>query len=175
MKKRLCTSRHRFAFVAYLGAVYTFYELLRRERIAKTSAHRIAKIFGIRTQKRTHSIRIIIDATSATDPKMRSRWSRALRYAGHERERWDDIQEFWQENHGPAGAAARWSALHQRKRECQVGLAMDDRVPEIPLIVDAPLLEPGQLFAKGGKVFRRPDVAEGNLQVSRKTEPTRDS
>jgi hypothetical protein len=154
-------SRRRFAFVAYLGAVYTFYELLRRKRVAKSSAHRIAKRFGVRTQERTHPIRIIIDATSAaTDAKMKSRWTRALRFAWRQRHQWNDLQEIWREYHGPAGAAARWSALRSRDRNGQVGLDTQDLVPESPSIVDVDRLMPGQMYVRGNRVFRTPDVSD---------------
>jgi hypothetical protein len=64
---------------------------LRRRNQAKPSAKRIAKLFGLRTQNRTHPIRIIIDVTSTGDIKTRSRWSRALRYAWRERKMWRDL------------------------------------------------------------------------------------
>jgi len=153
-------SRRRFAFVAYLGAVYTFYELLRRKRVAKSSAHRIAKRFGIRTQERTHPIRIIIDATSAaTDAKMKSRWTRALRFAWRQRHQWNDLQEIWREYHGPAGAAARWSALRSRLPLGSVETGGKCLVPRIQLLADVEPLKPDELFVKDGRVFRRPDVS----------------
>jgi hypothetical protein len=156
--------RRRFGFYHYLGAVLDCFALLKRRNEAKISTNRIAKLFRIRTQKRTHPIRVIIDATSASDSKTKSRWSRSIRCAWHERTRWTDIQEFWRENHGAVGAAARWSALQRRRRNRQVGPDTQDLVSEVPLIVAVPLVEPGQLFAKGGRVFRRPDVTEGNPQ-----------
>ncbi len=115
-------SRRRFAFIAYLGAVYTFYELLRRKRVAKSSAHRIAKLFGIRIQKRTDQIRFILDATSASDSKAKSRASRALRYAWREREKWTDLGALFSRVGGVAGAAAKWSALRSRNPNGQIGL-----------------------------------------------------
>jgi hypothetical protein len=176
IERKSFQKRQRFAFIAYLDAVLEFYALLRRNNCAKRSAGRIAKVFRIRTQKkRTHPFRVILDATSAADEKTRSRLCRALRYCWRERTRWTDFQQFLRENHGPAGAAAKWSALQRRKRECQVELDTRDLVPEIPLIVDVPLVEPGQLFVRGGRVFRQPDAAEADLQENRGAEPLRNS
>jgi hypothetical protein len=171
MEKNCFGSRQRFAFIVYLGAVLEFYSLLRRNSCAKRSADRIAELFRIRRQKRTHSIRVIIDASSAAEVKMKSRWTRALRFAWHERERWQSIKECFQENGGVAGAAERFTVLLPRNRQARVGLDMEDQVPTIPLVVDVELLKPGQLFTKGGKVFRQPDAAEADLQGNPESEP----
>jgi hypothetical protein len=159
--EQLCfSSRRRYAFYAYLSAVFALYTSLRRNNEAKSSARRVAELFGIRTQKRTHPIRVTIDATSRADKKTRSRLCRALRYCWRERAKWTDIQEFLRENHGPAGAAARWSALRSRDRNGQGGLGARDLVPEIPSIVDVKRLVPGQMYVRGNRVFRTPDVSD---------------
>jgi hypothetical protein len=44
--------------------VFELYVQLRRRNQAKPSAQRIAKLFGLRKQNRTHCIRTMIDATS---------------------------------------------------------------------------------------------------------------
>src|SRR6266566_985242 len=79
-----------------------------------TQAIRIAKLFGLRNQKRTHPIRVIIDATSTADLKTQSRWTRALRYAWHERKTWTDFTSFLRENGGPAGCADQFAAINPR-------------------------------------------------------------
>jgi hypothetical protein len=160
MERERFESRQRFGFIVYLSAVLKVYSQLKRKRIAKISVNRIAKVFGIRTQKRTHPIRIIIDATSASDSKAKSRASRALRYAWREREQWTDLGALFSQVGGVAGAAARWSALRSRDRNRQVGPDMQDLVPEVPLIVDVPLVEAGQLFSRAGRVYRQPDARE---------------
>jgi hypothetical protein len=152
--------RQRFAFIVHLGAVLEFYSLLRRNKCAKRSAGRISELFGIRTQKRTHPIRVIIDVSSAADQKSRSRWTRGLRYCWRERETWTDIQEFLRENHGPAGAAAKWSALRSRTSPDSVGIVGKNRVPKVPLFAKVELLKPGEMFERDGRVFRQPDVME---------------
>jgi hypothetical protein len=86
LERKCFAARSRFAFYDYLAAVFELYVQLRRTNQAKPSARRIAKLFGLRSQKRTHPIRVIIDATSTADIKTRSRWSRALRYPWREAE-----------------------------------------------------------------------------------------
>src|SRR6266566_1615469 len=79
-----------------------------------TQAIRIAKLFGLRNQKRTHPIRVIIDATSTADLKTRSRWTRALRYAWHERKTWTKLTSLLRENGGPAGCAKQFAAIRRK-------------------------------------------------------------
>jgi hypothetical protein len=116
LERKCFASRRRFAFYSYLAAVFELYVRLRRRNQEKPSARRIAKLFGLRSQKRTHPIRVIIDATSTADLKTRSRWSRALQYAWQERKRWTHIKSFLRENGGPAGCADQFAAINQRGR-----------------------------------------------------------
>jgi hypothetical protein len=67
------------------------------------------------TARGIHLIRIIIDATSRADKKTKSRWTRALRYAWHERREWKHLATFFEEFGGPAGCAARFAALKANK------------------------------------------------------------
>ena len=69
---------------------------------------------GFAHQKRTHPIRVIIDATSTADIKTKSRWSRALRYAWRERKTWTNLTSFLRENGGPAGCAEQFAAINPR-------------------------------------------------------------
>jgi hypothetical protein len=114
LERKCFASRSRFAFYDYLAAVFELYVRLRRTKQAKPWAQRIAKLFGLRKQDRTHPIRVIIDATSSADLKTRSRWSRALRYAWRERKTWKDFASFLRENGGPAGCAAQFAAVHPK-------------------------------------------------------------
>jgi hypothetical protein len=117
LERKCCfAARNRFAFYDYLAAVLDLYIRLRRRNQAKPWARRIAKLFGLRSQKRTHPIRVIIDATSTADNKMKSRWTRALRYAWRERKTWKDLGLFLRENGGPAGCADQFAAINQRGR-----------------------------------------------------------
>jgi hypothetical protein len=114
LERKCFASRSRFAFYDYLAAVFELYVQLRRRNQAKPSARRIAKRFGLRKQDRAHPIRIIIDATSTADIKTRSRWSRALQYAWHERKTWKDFGSFLRENGGPAGCARQFAAITKK-------------------------------------------------------------
>ena len=58
----------------------------------------------------------IIDATSTTDLKTKSRWSRALRYAWQERKTWTNLRSFLRENGGPAGCADQFAAINSSGR-----------------------------------------------------------
>src|SRR3984893_12245329 len=116
LERKCFAARNRFAFYDYLAAVFELYVQLRRRNQGKPSARRIAKLFGFRKQKRSHCIRVLIDATSTTDLKTKSRWSRALRYAWRERKTWKDFVSFLRENGGPAGCADQFAASNPRGR-----------------------------------------------------------
>jgi hypothetical protein len=116
LERKCFASRSRFAFYDYLAAVFELYVQLRRTKQAKPSARRIAKLFGFRKQKRSHCIRVLIDATSTADVKTRSRWTRALNYAWQERSTWSDLTMFLRENGGPAGCADQFAATNSRGR-----------------------------------------------------------
>jgi hypothetical protein len=116
LERKRFADRNRFAFYDYLAAVFELYVQLRRRNQAKPSARRIAKLLGLRNQKRSHCIRVLIDATSTADLKTRSRWTRALKYAWRERKTWKDLGSFLRENGGPAGCADQFAAINQRGR-----------------------------------------------------------
>jgi hypothetical protein len=116
LERKCFASRSRFAFYDYLAAVFELYVQLRRTNQAKPSARRIAKLFSFRSQKRSHCIRVIIDATSTADNKTKSRWTRALRYAWHERRTGKDLRSFLRENGGPAGCADQFAAINSSGR-----------------------------------------------------------
>jgi len=110
-------ARSRFAFYDYLVAVFELYVQLRRTKQAKKAATLIAKLFELQTQKRSHLIRVIIDATSTADNKTKSRWTRALRYAWRGRTTWTDLTAFLHENGGPAGCAKQFAAVKAKKQD----------------------------------------------------------
>jgi hypothetical protein len=116
LERKCFANRSRFAFYDYLAAVFELYVQLRRRNQAKSLARRIAKLFSLRKQKRSHCIRVIIDATSTADLKTRSRWTRALKYAWRERKTWKDLGSFLRENGGPAGCASQFAAVHPKAR-----------------------------------------------------------
>jgi hypothetical protein len=117
LERKCFASRSRFAFYGYLAAVFELHVQLRLTKQAKKAARLIAKWFGLRNQKRTHPVRVIIDATSTADLKTKSRWSRALRYAWRERKTWTDFTSFLRENGGPAGCAKQFAAIKAEKHD----------------------------------------------------------
>jgi hypothetical protein len=120
LERKCFASRSRFAFYGYLAAVFELYVRLRRSNQAKPAARRIAELFGLRKQNGIHFIRVIIDATSSADLKTRSRWSRALRYAWHEREASKDLRTFLRENGGPAKCAKQFAETKKKNVSCIV-------------------------------------------------------
>jgi hypothetical protein len=116
LEQKCFAARSRFAFYDYLAALFELYLQLRRRNQAKPWARRIAELFGLSKQNRTHPIRTIIDATSTADNKTRSRWTRALKYAWRERKTWKDLASFLRENGGPAGCAGQFATINQRGR-----------------------------------------------------------
>jgi hypothetical protein len=116
LERKCFAARNRFVFYDYLAAVFELYVQLRRTQQAKSWARRIAKLFGLRNQKCSHCIRVIIDATSTADLKTRSRWSRALRYAWRQRKTWKELGSFLRENGGPAGCARQFAVTRKKNQ-----------------------------------------------------------
>jgi hypothetical protein len=114
LERNCFASRSWFAFYDYLAAVFELYVQLRRTKLTQKAATRIAKLFGLRTEKRAYPIRVITDGTSTADNKTKSRWSRALRYAWRERKTWTDLRSFLRENGGPAGCAKQLVAIKKK-------------------------------------------------------------
>jgi len=116
LERKCFASRSRFAFYDYLAAIFELHVQLRRTKQAKKAARVVEKSFLLPNQKRTHPIRVIIDATSTADNKTKSRWTRALRYAWRERRTWKDFASFLRENGGPAGCAEKFAAINPKGR-----------------------------------------------------------
>jgi hypothetical protein len=159
LERKCFGSRQRFAFYEFLDEVLKFYRRLRRKKEAKRAARRIAELFGIRKQQRTHSIRVIIDATSVADEKTKSRWARALRYAWYGRRWWKNLNELFQSNGGTAGCAKEFAALRKRE-DSRPRIGGTKFVPRLSPIANIRIFKPGQLYVKDGRVFARPDVRE---------------
>src|ERR1019366_4848994 len=74
--------KRRFGLYRYLRDVYELYLELRSRRIARKATRRIAKICKLSTQRKSHPIRILIEASAGPeDSRQKSRWSQALKYA----------------------------------------------------------------------------------------------
>jgi hypothetical protein len=114
LERQCLTRRQRFAFYGYLARAYKLYERLRRNSEANKGARRIRILCGLPTNRSMHPLRTILDATSSADQKAKSRWTRALRFAWHERRRWKKFEKFLRQNGGPAGCADEFAALHAK-------------------------------------------------------------
>lgn len=131
------------ALYRYLETVFGLYTAWKEDDVARYAANRIAKLSGLRTQPKRHPIRAIIDATSGTDRRSKSRWTRALRFAWRERKQWNSLSGCLRANGGIAGAATKWADLRsemQTPAGC-VRIGGEDRVPKIPFFVDIELLD----------------------------------
>src|SRR5450756_720771 len=74
--------KRRFGIYKYLADVYQVYRDLRSRRIAKKSTRRIAKISKLSVKKKSHPIRILIEASAGPeDARQKSRCTQALKYA----------------------------------------------------------------------------------------------
>jgi hypothetical protein len=75
-------SRERFRERPYLQAVYELYCDWADDRHSKARSAQMARLNGISPRKDSHPIRIIIDCSSpSTEERIKSRWTRALRFA----------------------------------------------------------------------------------------------
>jgi hypothetical protein len=100
--------RRRFGIYKYLADVYQVYRDLRSRRIAKKSTRRIAKLFKLSIQRKSHPIRILIEASAGPeDSRQKSRWTQALRYALGWRQPAKRLKWFFNVNGGIAGSAAK--------------------------------------------------------------------
>src|ERR1035437_6889535 len=74
--------KRRFGLYRYLTDVYELYFALRLERSARKATRRIAKLFKLSIQRKSHPIRILIEASACPeDARQKSRWTQALKYA----------------------------------------------------------------------------------------------
>jgi hypothetical protein len=140
LEQQCFASRNRFGFYRYLAAVYEFYAELKEANGHQNSVQRMAELFNLDSQQHVHPIRLIIDAGSQADNKTKGRWSRALRFAWHQRQHWSDLATFLRRNGGPAGCANQFAALHPRVPGGCVRVGGENRVPRIPLFVSRDLL-----------------------------------
>jgi hypothetical protein len=77
---------------------------LRSRRIARKATRRIAKICKLSIRKKSHSIRILIEASAGPeDNRAKSRWTQALKYAYGWRQPAKRLKWFFEEAGGIAG------------------------------------------------------------------------
>ena len=102
--------QRRFAHRDYLEAVYAFFSEIGAGVLGTEVAKRLTEIYHVPGQENAGLIRAIIDASASNlDPKMASRWTRALKFIWRERQHWTDWRAFVDSNDGIAGCASdRW-------------------------------------------------------------------
>jgi hypothetical protein len=136
--------RSRFAHYGYLAEVYRLYDRLRRNRATNTGVRR--QLTGYQAScghKRNHPIRTILDATSSVDNKTKSRWTRALRFAWHERKRWTKFETLLIQYGGIAGCADQYAALHPKYGKDSI--TYRDPVGRVYLVVSKSLARSGNI------------------------------
>jgi len=102
--------KRRFGLYRYLRDVYELYRDLRSRRIARKATRQIAKHLQLPIQKKSHPIRILIEASAGPeDARQKSRWTQALKYAFGWRQPARKLKWFFRMNGGVAGAAAKFA------------------------------------------------------------------
>jgi hypothetical protein len=105
----------------YLRDVYQAYLDLRSRRIAKKATRRIAKICKLSTRRKTHPIRILIEASAGPeDNRAKSRWTQALKYAYGWRQPAKRLKWSFEVAGGIAGSARKYAALQAQRKARQI-------------------------------------------------------
>src|SRR5450759_3506020 len=113
--------KRRFGLYRYLRDVYELYLDLRSRRVARKAAQRIAKICKLSTQRKSHPIRILIEASAGPeDNRAKSRWTQALRYALGWQQPAKRLKWFFQVNGGIAGSARKYAVLQARRKPTKI-------------------------------------------------------
>jgi hypothetical protein len=100
-----------------LTDIYRIYLELRSRRIAKKATRRIAKINKLSMQRKSHPIRILIEASAGPeDARQKSRWSQALKYAYGWRQPATRLKWFFKVNGGIAGSARKYAVNKKTAR-----------------------------------------------------------
>ena len=106
IRMRTTTPSSRFACYSYLEAVYRQYRLWAEDGAAKRRSRILSRKHGVELRRGVHPVRVLITLTyPSIDPKMASRWTRALEYAAHCRALPGDLAGFFSRYGGVAGCA----------------------------------------------------------------------
>ena len=104
--------QRRFGLYLFLRDIYECYLDLRSKRIANRATRRIAKVLELSVRKKTHPIRILIEAAGGVeDPRQKSRWAQALKYAHGWRQPAEKLEWFFDENGGISGCASKYAVI----------------------------------------------------------------
>jgi hypothetical protein len=102
--------KRRFGLYRYLRDVYELYLDLRSRRIAKQATRRIAKICKLSLKKKSHPIRILIEASAGPeDAGQKIRWTQALKFAYGWHQPAKRLKWFFKVNGGIAGSASKFA------------------------------------------------------------------
>src|SRR5674476_147613 len=113
--------KRRFGLYRYLRDVYQVYLDLRSRRIAEKSTRRIAKMMKLSVQKRSHPIRILIEASAGPeDNRAKSRWTQALRYAYGWRQPGNKLKLTLETSGGISGCARKYAELQGRRKPTKI-------------------------------------------------------
>jgi hypothetical protein len=101
-----------------LADVYRVYRELRSRRRAATAARRIAKICKLSIQKKSHPIRILIEASAGPeDARQKSRWTQALKFAFGWLQPPERLEWFFEKTGGISGCAAKYAIKKKIARQ----------------------------------------------------------
>jgi hypothetical protein len=113
--------KRRFGLYRYLRDVYQAYLELRSRRIARKATRRIAKISKLSLRKKSHPIRILIEASAGPeDNRAKSRWTQALKYAYGWRQPAKRLKWFFEEAGGIAGSARKYADLQAQRKATKI-------------------------------------------------------
>jgi hypothetical protein len=110
--------KRRFGLYRYLRDVYELYLDLRSRRSARKATWRIAKLFKLSIQRKSHPIRILIEASAGPeDARQKSRWTQALKYVYGWRQPPERLEWFFSVNGGISGCAAKYAIKKKIARQ----------------------------------------------------------
>jgi hypothetical protein len=85
--------------------------------MARKATRRIAKISKVSIQKKSHPLRILIEASAGPeDPRQKSRWTQALKYAVGWHQPAERLKWFFKVNGGIAGSARKYAVNNKTAR-----------------------------------------------------------
>jgi hypothetical protein len=110
--------KRRFGIYKYLTDVYELYLELRFKRSARRATRRIAKLFKLSIQRKSHPIRVLIEASAGPeDARQKSRWTQALRYAFGWRLPAAKLKWCFEETGGISGCARKYAVTKKTARQ----------------------------------------------------------
>jgi hypothetical protein len=113
-----CTRKQsRFRHHSFLAAIFDLYNYIRSQHLTEFAFEKFGDDSKRRRTLDSHLFRVLLDATCKADPKVKSRWVRALRYAWWQRKHWSRLPNFFRRNGGISGCAAAFTETRRWKRE----------------------------------------------------------